>query len=103
MSINTPREAPKKVFDPMMSIPAPRMGVEDQQEMQVRKEKMQVRLSSQPQPTDAQMFQSQMSRARELYERETLTDEEREFLARFERLSPNLAKNLKARAQAVAR
>ena len=36
-------------------------------------------------------------------EAETLTDEEREFLARFERLSPNLAKNLKARAQAVAR
>ena len=103
VSINTPREAPKKVFDPMASIPAPQMGVEDQQEMQSRKEKMQARLSSQPQPTDAQMFQSQMSRARELYERETLTDEEREFLARFERLSPNLAKNLKARAQAVAR
>lgn len=103
VSINTPREAPKKVFDPMMSIPAPQMGVEDQQEMQVRKEKMQARLSSQPHPTDAQMFQSQMSRARELYERETLTDEEREFLAKFERLSPNLAKNLKARAQAVAR
>lgn len=103
VSINTPREASKKVFDPMASIPAPQMGVEDQQEMQVRRSQLQARLSEPTALTEEQMFQQKIERARALYAREDLSEEEQQFLARFERISPTLAKNLKARAQAVPR
>jgi hypothetical protein len=104
VTLNVPREAPKKIFDPMAAIPAPQMDAADQEEMLLRQERLQARLSQQADMTEEQQFQAKIDRARALYERcGDLSEEERQFLARFERISPNLAKNFKARAQAVAR
>jgi hypothetical protein len=104
VNLNIPREAPKKIFDPMAAIPAPQMDAADQEEMLLRQERLQARLSQQADMTEEQQFQAKIDRARALYERcGDLSEEERQFLARFERISPNLAKNFKARAQAVAR
>jgi transposase InsO family protein/predicted transcriptional regulator len=104
VNLNIPREAPKKIFDPMAAIPAPQMDAADQEEMLLRQERLQARLSQQADMTEEQQFQVKIDRARALYERcGDLSEEERQFLARFERISPNLAKNFKARAQAVAR